>query len=234
LDVTDHELQRLRRDLRRYFVLLSEPTTVSKLRLILGTQGIWFLVSYRLGRWARRNVRPAIARRALRIPTGALHFFVSLVTQIDIGFDTEIGAGLYIGHAGYIVVNTSAVLGRNCNLSPGVVIGEGGRGDRRGTPVIGSHVYIAPGAKIFGRLTIGDNVAVGANAVVSTSVPANAVLVGNPARIVSYRGAADFVIVGAEDLGSQEDGSMIPEPAVAADAWPEGSPEALTVRGIQA
>jgi serine O-acetyltransferase len=231
LDVTDQELQRLRRDLRRYFVLLPEPTTASKLRLILSTPGIWFIVSYRLGRWARRNVRLSSVRGVLRIPTGALHFFVSLVTQIDIGFDTEIGAGLYIGHSGYIVINTSAVLGENCNLSPGVVIGEGGRGDRRGTPVIGRRVYIAPGAKIFGRLTIGDDVAIGANAVVNTSVPDHGVVVGNPARVVSYRGAADFVIVAAGD----DRGPVISkEPdMVLADPWPDGSPERLTVRGIQ-
>jgi serine O-acetyltransferase len=48
---------------------------------------------------------------------------------------------------------------------------------------------------VFGGIRIGDHVAIGANAVVNTSVPSDAVVAGNPARIVSYRGARDFVIV---------------------------------------
>jgi serine O-acetyltransferase len=134
----------------------------------------------------------------LKAATFAVHLWLSVLTSIEISFDTAIDGGLYIGHAGYVVIHTDAVLGANCNLSPGVVIGEGGRAGHRGTPVIGSNVYIAAGAKIFGKVSIGNNVAIGANAVVQTSVPSNAVVAGNPARIVSYRGAADFVIVDDE------------------------------------
>lgn len=193
------ELHSLQRDLRRYFVLADNPSAFQKLRLVLATEGIWFAISFRLGRWVRRDLRIPIVKQLLHILTGLVHFAVSVVTKIDISLDGQVGGGLYLGHSGYVIVNTGATIGENCNLSPGVVIGEGGRGGDRGSPVIGNNVYIGPGAKIFGALVIGDNVAVGANAVVNTSVPANAVVGGIPAKILSYRGATDFVIVDPVD-----------------------------------
>jgi serine O-acetyltransferase len=199
LYVAYDELRILRLDLRRYFVLLASPRAVDRLRLVATTPGIWYIVSYRLGRWVRREVRVPIVTQVLKAATFAVHLCLSVVMTMEISFDTEIGGGFYIGHSGYLVINTRAVLGANCNVSPGVVIGEGGRAGKRGTPVIGNNVYIAPGAKIFGGLSIGDNVAIGANAVVMTSVPSNAVVAGNPARIVSYRGASDFVIVDTDE-----------------------------------
>lgn len=53
-----------------------------------------------------------------------------------------------------------------------------------GAPIIGDNVYIGPGAKIFGDITIGDNVKVGANSVVNQSFPSNVVIAGIPAKIV--------------------------------------------------
>jgi serine O-acetyltransferase len=61
--------------------------------------------------------------------------------------------------------------------------------------VIGNRVYIGPGAKLFGGIKVGDNVAIGANAVVTKDLPENAVAVGVPAKIINYNGSADFIIV---------------------------------------
>ena len=92
-------------------------------------------------------------------------------------------------------MSTNAVLGEYCNISQGITIGQAGRGGKQSTPVIGNRVYIAPGAKIFGGITIGDDVAIGANAVVTTDLPDNAVAVGIPAKIINYKGSKDFVII---------------------------------------
>ena len=86
-----------------------------------------------------------------------------------------------------------AKIGKNCNISQGVTIGQSNRGKRAGVPVIGDSVFIGPGAKIFGAITIGNNVAIGANAVVTSDVPDNAVVAGIPARILSLLGSAGYV-----------------------------------------
>ena len=53
-----------------------------------------------------------------------------------------------------------------------------------GVPMIGNNVYIGPGAKLFGPITIGDNVTIGANAVVNRDIPSNCVVAGVPAKII--------------------------------------------------
>lgn len=91
------------------------------------------------------------------------------------------------------MVSAKAIIGNNCNLSCGTVIGETFRGKRRGVPVIGNKVYIAPGAKVIGGVTIGDNVAIGTNCVVTKDIPDNAVVVGVPGRIISYDGSTGYM-----------------------------------------
>lgn len=122
-----------------------------------------------------------------------LHLRLSLKYGFDIDFTTRIGPGLYLPHYGGIVVNRRCVIGANCNLSHQVTIGIANRGDFMGCPVIGDRIYIGPGAKIFGSITIGDDAAIGANAVVTRNVPANAVAAGVPARVISMKGSQGYV-----------------------------------------
>lgn len=112
---------------------------------------------------------------------------------ISIPYMTRIGPGLYIGHFGGIVINPDVVLGRNCNLSQGVTIGQSNRGARKGCPTLGDNIYIGPGAVLIGRIKIGNNAAIGANSVVTRDVPDHAVVVGIPATVISLNGSADYV-----------------------------------------
>lgn len=112
---------------------------------------------------------------------------------ISIPFITKIDRGFYIGHFGCIVVNQGTVIGKNCNISQGVTIGEANRGKNKGCAIIGDNVYIGPGAKIVGHVVIGNNVAIGANAVVTHDVPDNAVVGGIPASIISMNGSEGYV-----------------------------------------
>jgi serine O-acetyltransferase len=101
----------------------------------------------------------------------------------------RIGPGLYIGHFGGITVSPETVMGKDCSISPGVTIGLSGKGDRLGVPVIGDDVYVAPGAKLIGKIRIGSSVKIGANAVVYRDIPDNAVVALDPGfRIVSFTG----------------------------------------------
>lgn len=112
---------------------------------------------------------------------------------INIPIETQIGPGLFIGHHGGITVNGNTRLGENCNLSQNVTIGYIPRGRRQGYPSIGDRVYIGPGAVISGGIRVGNDVAVGANAVVVEDVPDNSVVAGVPAKIVSEAGSAGYV-----------------------------------------
>ena len=112
---------------------------------------------------------------------------------ISIPFSTQIGSGFYIGHYGGIVVNEKSVIGKNCNISHGVTLGQANRGKNKGYPVIYDNVYIGPGAKIVGNIQIGNNVAIGANCVVTRNIPDNAVVVGVPGEIISYKGSEGYV-----------------------------------------
>lgn len=112
---------------------------------------------------------------------------------IDIPITQKIGRGLYIGHFGGIVVGADVIIGKNCNLSHGVTLGQVNRGSRKGSPIVGDNVYIGVGAKVLGKIAIGNNVAIGANCVVIKDIPDNAVVVGIPGEIISYKGSEGYV-----------------------------------------
>ena len=184
-----------RDDIGRYLVLMPNRTVACKLRLIVYTPALWIIFFYRIG---HKLVRLAASRRLFKlisIPYGFFYFVLKLLVGIDIPLEVKIGPGLYIGHTGGIFLHPDAIIGANCNLSQGVTIGEGGRAGARGVPHIGDRVYIAPGAKVFGNITVGNDVAVGANAVVTKDVADSAVVGGVPAKVLSMKGSADFVVL---------------------------------------
>lgn len=96
------------------------------------------------------------------------------------------GPGLSIAHVGSIVVNDRARIGSWCRIHSATNIGV----HDGAAPTIGSHVYIAPGAVLFGGITVGDGACVGANAVVHGDVPSRVTVAGVPARVVSERDSA--------------------------------------------
>lgn len=95
------------------------------------------------------------------------------------------GPGLSLPHYGTIVVNDKARFGSFCRIHCSTNIGE----VSGNAPSGGDFVYIAPGAVIYGGITIGDGAAIGANSVVGTDVPAGATVAGAPATVVSRHGA---------------------------------------------
>ena len=120
---------------------------------------------------------------------GILDFFIHVLWGIEIPRSAKIGPGLYIGHYGGITVSSIAVIGRDCNLSQNITIGVSGAGQKRGAPTLGDNVYVAPGARLVGKITIGNNVKIGANAVIHKDLPDNAIAVLDPGfKIISYAG----------------------------------------------
>jgi len=113
---------------------------------------------------------------------------------IDISYRTKIGKGLYIGHFGGIVIHGDAEIGAHCNLSQGMTIGVSVRGSNVGIPKIGNRVFFGPGAVILGGITVGDDVLIGTNAIVTFDVPNKSVVASPLATIVSSRGSADYIM----------------------------------------
>ncbi|MFC0449802.1 serine O-acetyltransferase [Rhodococcus jostii] len=111
-------------------------------------------------------------------------FRVTLHTGISIP-PGVFGPGLAVAHPGSVVVNSDAIVGRNCRVHSGTNIGS----SSLGAPRIGDNVYIGPGAVIYGAIVVGDNVAIGANAVVNRDVAADVTVGGVPARVISSRGS---------------------------------------------
>lgn len=102
----------------------------------------------------------------------------------QISLKTPLGEGLYIGHIGPIIINSSAVIGKNCNLSAGVTIGQTNRGEKKGCPKIGDRVWFGPNAVVVGGVTIGEDVLIAPGAYVNFDVPAHSIVIGNPGKIV--------------------------------------------------
>ena len=102
---------------------------------------------------------------------------------IELFGKTNIGEGLYIGHAYNITINDKVILGKNCNIHKGVLIGQENRGKRCGVPTIGNEVWIGINACIVGKVTIGDDVLIAPNSFVNCDVPSHSVVFGNPCII---------------------------------------------------
>jgi serine O-acetyltransferase len=152
-------------------------------------QGFWALVVYRFGRW-RYRVRPALLRKFLSLLYKISFKFIQIVTGIELPCEAEIGKCFVIDHFGGIVISGYAKFGDNCRVRSGVVVGIRRIGENK-APIVGNNVDIGTGAKLLGPITIGDNVVIGANAVVITDVPANSVAVGVPAEIKARKLVTD-------------------------------------------
>lgn len=107
-------------------------------------------------------------------------------TSIKLGFSIPInvfGPGLAIVHYGTIVINKATKVGANCRMHACVNIGASG--GKPEAPKLGDNIYIAPGAKIYGNISIASNTAIGANAVVNKSFEKeNTVIAGIPAKVI--------------------------------------------------
>lgn len=112
---------------------------------------------------------------------------LSKKTGYQIGYGAKIGKGFYIGHRGNLVINREATIGDNVNIAVGVTIGQENRGKRKGVPTIGSNVWIGTNSVIVGKITVGNNVLIAPNSYVNFDIPSNAIVIGNPAKIIENR-----------------------------------------------
>lgn len=130
---------------------------------------------YRVEKWMSTHhlVPIALLMRAL----------IRILFSCDLPYQVEIGVGTTFPHDGLgIVMHHNTKIGRNCKILHGTTFG--GRSGLNGAPFICDNVLIGAHAILLGPITVGENAVVGAGSIVLSDVPANAVVVGNPARIV--------------------------------------------------
>lgn len=157
------------------------------------TQGFWATFQYRIAHFFYVKVR----LQPFRFLFMGLMFFwqkmIEIITGISIPASAQLGNSFYIAHFGGIILNSETKIGNNCNISQGVTIGVSGLGNRRGVPVIGNNVYIGANAVVAGKIVIGDNVLIGACSFVGSDVEQNNVVLGVPAVVVSDKSSKGYI-----------------------------------------
>jgi serine O-acetyltransferase len=180
----------MRRDVDRYVASAQRDGRsgrLARLETALSLK-VWAVGCYRASHLARTTVRPRLLGRVLAVFLFAGQRIFTALTGIEIDPHAHLGPGLMLPHAGTIVIGPVRV-GRDCTISQGVTLGQGLVGTGDDTPVLGDRVWVGPGAVVAGPIKVGADAAVSANSVVLRDVPPRGVVLGVPARVVSYKGS---------------------------------------------
>lgn len=157
-----------------------DPAATNPAEVILSYPGLHAIFYYRLARAMYLGRMPFFARIISQIGRW--------LTGVEIHPGARIGRGLFIDHGMGVVVGETTVIGDNVTLFQGVTLGGTGKEKGKRHPTLGSNIVVGTGAKILGNIQIGDNVNIGANAVVLRDVPADSTVVGVPGRIARFSG----------------------------------------------
>lgn len=117
-----------------------------------------------------------------RFATTVMQWVLPPLRCCQLGCSDNIEGGFCLDHGFGVVINTAVKIGANCTVLQGTTIGENWKG---GVPTIGNNVFIGCNAVISGNVFIGDDAKIGAGAVVVSDVPAGCTVVGEKAHIVN-------------------------------------------------
>jgi serine O-acetyltransferase len=146
--------------------------------------GFQALLVYRFGVW-RMSIRSRLWRAPFSLSSRALFAAVRNLYGIEIPFSASIGRRVVFEHQHGIVVHGNTVIGDDCIIRQGVTLGIRRLDRLTEAPVLGRGVNVGAGAKILGRVIVGDYAEIGANAVVLEDVPPYTLAVGVPAHNVT-------------------------------------------------
>lgn len=133
--------------------------------------------------WSHRVAHRLWHRPALRGVARLLSQLTRLVTGIEIHPGATIGRRFFIDHGMGVVIGETTEIGDDVMLYHGVTLGGRSLNKGKRHPTVGDRVTIGAGAKVLGPLHIGDDCAIGANAVITHDVPENSIATGIPAVV---------------------------------------------------
>lgn len=174
-------LQEIRNDIAVVFE--RDPAASSVLEVLLAYPGFHARQVHRLAHALWRGRVPVLPR--------VISHLGRFLTGIEIHPGATIGSGFFIDHGSGVVIGETAEIGDNVSLYQGVTLGGTSRQKTKRHPTLGDNVVVGANAVLIGAITIGDNVKIGAGSVVVTSVPSNATVVGVPGRVVAIRSPDD-------------------------------------------
>jgi len=162
--------------------------------MLVMSPGLLASMYYRIGHWLWHTQGvPGILLYVVRPFYLLGKRLIEVYAGISISPHAKIGQGFYIENFGSIYVGVS-IIGDNCSIAQEVSIGIISDPDSHDIPVLGDRVFIGAGAKVVDPVSVGSDVAIGANAVVMTDLEDCAVAVGVPAKTVSHKGSFDFIV----------------------------------------
>lgn len=152
-----------------------DPASKNVLYVIFLYPGFHALLFYRIAHFLNNIKLKFIAR--------LISQFARFLTGIEIHPGAKIGKRLFIDHGMGIVIGETTTIGDNCTIYHGVTLGGTGKDKFKRHPDLGNDVIVGCGAKVLGPIKIGNNVKIGANAVVLKDIPDDSTVVGVPGVI---------------------------------------------------
>jgi serine acetyltransferase len=145
---------------------------------------------YRFGAW-RMQMQPKLLRAPLSILYKSLYRKVRNGYGIDLPYTVKLGRRVVIEHQNGIIIHGYSEIGDDSIIRQGVTLGNRYLDRPFDAPKLGARVNVGAGAKILGKVTLGEGASVGANAVVLSDIPAGQTAVGIPAKILKSKSLTD-------------------------------------------
>lgn len=164
----------------KYGTMKGRPSIWGAIRILLVKSGVQALIFYRFYHKLYKIKLHLLAEICSRI-----NFFFN---GADIDPAAEIGSGCRIWHSAGVVIGRGVRVGNNVSIFSNVVMGGIGHSifhhGEQGYPYISDNVILYTNVTILGPVKIGENSVIGSHSLVLTSIPANCLAAGSPAKII--------------------------------------------------